>query len=688
MDVPKIKVEQLKLSDIITEISNGNLRIPRFQRNYIWERPRVVALLNSIYKEYPIGTFFFWEAAPEYLHLYRNIPELKIPEPTGDRPFKFILDGQQRITSLYVAIKGLVLTIKDSRQNDKSIDYSEISFDLDREEFTIKRPDNTRFVSLSSVLEPNHFEIFRTLTDERAKAFEKCYKMFSLYPLSVVNVRGQGLGEACEIFERINQGGVKLSLFDLVVASTWSNEFDLKEEVAELNKEFVSKGFGDLDPEIFLQALSLVIKGQATRAAQLQLQKDEISKNWKKITESLKLSVDYLVANLGVKIYEFIPYRAILPMVTYLFAKSGRRSLSKSQKEFLDEWFWKSTFSERYKASTASIMGEDRRDLFDNVLKGSRVKVEYPINVTLKDIENTKMYRYSGVRNGILCLLAQNKPRHFKNGGFINLDHATLSDFNSSERHHIFPRAFLKKVNKTTNENSIANFCFIPSELNLEISSKSPKEYFNSFKKSNEDFSATLKSHLISEQETPTIWVDNYDNFLKQRSNLLLKEIEKRVGKISPIEEKLQDNPNEVIDSIEEEIRIVIDDNLTSRYGPNYWNKTIPGSIQAAVSKRIDANKNRYPDQTLRTGLEKLGFCNLNDYKDIILNHWGLFEDEFKAKGDFERNILFLIDYRNSIKHTRKLTSIQKKQGEAAVEWFTTLLKVQLDKDLEVEAFL
>lgn len=683
MNIQKIKVDELKLSDIVSEFSKGKIRIPRFQRNYVWDRPRVVRLLNSIYNEFPIGTFFFWEAPGEYIHLYRNIPELNIPEPVGSSSFQFILDGQQRITSLYVAIKGLVLTIQDRRGVEKKIDYSEISFDLDKEQFVKKKPDNERFVSLDSILESDHMILFRSLSDERAKAFNKCYQVFSSYPLSVVYVRDQNLEKACIIFERINQGGVKLNLFDLVVASTWSNEFDLKEEVADFNKEFDQKGFGSLDPEVYLQTVSLLVKGQATREAQLQLKSDEIKDIWKTVQGSLELAVDYLRSNLGVATYDFIPYRAMIPMIAYFFAKVESRSLSPSQKKFIDEWFWKCTFSERYNVSTASLMGEDRRELFDQVLSGKDIKIDYPINVSPKQIQDTRMYRYSGLRNGLICLLAHLTPRHFVNNSVITLNRSTLSDFNSTERHHIFPRAYLKKIKNIYNENSMANFSFIPAELNLKISAKEPKQYFSEFKKQNKDFVNTLLTHLIPSGSDSAIWNNDYDKFLHERSELMLKSIEAVVGKITPIQDQLEKEPNQVLDAIEENLRAVIDDNLQVRFGTDYWTQAVGGDVQEQVKARITEHKGRYPDQRVQTNLERLSFCDMDDYRKIILNHWGLFEDEFTSRGEFERNFTYLRDYRNGLKHNRDITQIEKKHGDAAAEWFMLKILEVTSKGLE-----
>jgi hypothetical protein len=674
METQKIKVDELKLSDIINEFSRGNIRIPRFQRDYVWDKPRVVKLLNSIYREYPIGTLFFWEASPEYIHLYRNIPELNIPEPDNGKYFKFILDGQQRITSLYVAIKGLVLNIQDKRLKVRKIDYSEISFDLDKEEFCIKRPDDIRFVSLSAMLEKQHLSLFKSLSDERAESFDRCYQKFSSYPLSVVYVRDQDLAQACEIFERINQGGIKLSLFDLVVASTWSTDFDLKEEVNKLNEVIENTGFGAVPPENILQTLSLFIKGPATKVAQLQLTKDEIIENWETISESVKLAVDYLKSYLGVRIIDFIPYQAMISLLAYFFAKIKNRSLSANEKKFISEWFWKATFSERYSASTQTLMGEDRRDLFDQLLGGKTPEINFAVTLGAKELINTKLFRYSSIRNGIICLMAQNMPLHFTSDAPINLDRTCVSDYNSPEKHHIFPKAYLRNKQISYSDNCVANFTFIPAELNKLILDKKPSEYFKEYLSQSDKLKEILESHLISDECYEAIKTDNFDLFVEERSKTILHEIEKRIGKISQIEEKIKNDPNSVVDILEERIRIIIDKNLIEKFGENYWKIALPGDIQENVINRIKENVERYPDRSIISDIEKLTFCSFADYKNIILKYWNIFEDEFSSRGDFERNFVFLNDYRNAIKHSRILSSIEQKQGEAATEWFSKLM--------------
>ena len=94
------------IQKVFNELENGNMKIPRFQRGYVWERSKIVKLLNSIYEEHPIGSFFIWEASAQYADFCREIKELGLPKKPDANKFKFIIDGQQRITSLYVALMG------------------------------------------------------------------------------------------------------------------------------------------------------------------------------------------------------------------------------------------------------------------------------------------------------------------------------------------------------------------------------------------------------------------------------------------------------------------------------------------------------------------------------------------------------------------------------------------------------
>ena len=219
MEIQKIKVRDEQLSVIVHDIERGLLRLPPFQRDFVWERAKVVKLLDSIYHEFPIGTFFIWEADRKYNAFYRNIAELEIPDPEPHADVHYILDGQQRITSLFVTAKGLKIN---------QTDYSQICFDFDKERFLVRYKEGDYYAPLKDILGENHLQVYNRLNDDRKKTFEKCRRIFISYPLSVVSVREKDLGEAAVIFERINQGGKRLTLFPLKKKlqrlCSWQNE--------------------------------------------------------------------------------------------------------------------------------------------------------------------------------------------------------------------------------------------------------------------------------------------------------------------------------------------------------------------------------------------------------------------------------------------------------------------------------
>jgi len=516
MKIEKIKVEPgLKLGDILRDVEKGKLRIPRFQREFVWERPKVTKLLDSIYHQFPIGSFFFWEAPRTYNRFYRNIAELGLPEPDAKDDITFILDGQQRITSIYVTAKGLTLD---------NTNYGEICFDLETEEFVTRKADNKRYVALSDMLnEEKQFLIYDNLSTEYREKFVNCRTTFMTYPFSTVLVRETQLEDVCDIFERINQGGKRLSLTDLVIANTWSEDFDLRERIKQLNNTLSSKGFGELEDEAVTESLSLHVKGSCTRSTQLQLDTIDIDNKWKDTVESIGLAVDFMRGNLGVKNNSFLPYRGITPILAYYFYKSKNRGINPSHRKIIERWFWRVSFSGRYASSTATNMGEDRR-LFDGIIKDMQISVDYPVMIAEDSIIDIQMNRTSAIKNAVLCLLARRQLEHFKNNTLISVDDSYFSDFNSPEKHHIFPASLLHS--KGIKEFSLANFCFLPAELNKEISNSKPSEYFKILKQENPDFERAIESHLIPIGSDSGIWVDDYHKFIRQRAELLKKEIE------------------------------------------------------------------------------------------------------------------------------------------------------------------
>lgn len=684
MQLPKIESEgSKKIISLLNYLKEGTLRVPRFQRNFVWERTKIIVLLDSIYKEYPIGSFFLWETTGKYNLFYRDLPELGIlpKEPRSDEKLKFILDGQQRICSLYAAWNGLKVEIKDNSKI-KVIDCSEICLDLDyykkdlddngnQSVFEVRR-ESDRYIPLHKVLGEDHMSIFRKLTPERQEIFMQCHQIFTTYPLSVVTVYDVELDKASVIFERINQGGKKLSLFDLIVASTWDEDFDLKLKYYELRDKIERKGFGVITPEVVTHATSLILKGFCNKVYQLQLKQEEIKQNWDDIASSIELAVDHLSGNLGVKIFEFSPYPSIIPLLAYLYYKTEGRSLDKETTEKVHEWFWKVALSERYTSSMESKMGEDRREIFDKLLAGKETKINFTITADEEKISNTTIGTKSALRNAIFCMLALRNPKHFKTNDIFPMDYKFCSDFNGHEKHHIFPRKYLK-ANNIGGENLVSNFCFIPAELNKEILAEKPSDYFAKYESQNPDFTEALEAQLINYSEA--IKNNDYQSFIKERTGLIKNEFERLTG--SKIIQILGVNANKALDDIELKLRLLINNTFIDKIGHDYWDKVVPADITGKVNIKIAEylRKNPYIPEDQITPFDRLSQCDIMDYSNIILKNWEYFEHIFASKYETEKRLITLKDFRNAIKHVREINYVLQKEAEAALEWFFQVLK-------------
>lgn len=512
------------IQKVFNELENGNMKIPRFQRGYVWERSKIVKLLNSIYEEHPIGSFFIWEASTQYADFCREIEELGLPTKPEANKLKFIIDGQQRITSLYVALMGKQL---------KTIDYGVICFNLDKKRFQIPKlkiePNNIPAWKIF-----NQQEILTLITQyaledaqngtEYCKALQQCKSILDNYPISLIKTLDVELDEAVTIFENINQGGKRLSLFDLVHASVWAKDFDLRSLIQEFNDETRIKLFGGLQMETFTQSLSLNAKDNCLKATQLHLTCEECKQVWNRTLECLRLAIDF-VKGYGVQHISILPYDAMLAVLQYYFFKSKKNSVDNIHKQLINEWFWTTTFSKRYSSSTLTHEKEDA-DWIAQLVNGQLSSRIFGISISLEELKRIQMKNASVVKNGILCILAANNPLDFNNGEQVKLDNTNASRANAKENHHFFPYSRQKDCEITQKEvNSLLNFAFISKNLNLEISNKLPSGYLQSYAITNPQLKEMLLTHFIDEAAYECAIRNNFKGFVEARGTLILNKI-------------------------------------------------------------------------------------------------------------------------------------------------------------------
>jgi len=695
MQLPKIDVQRRSLSELISEMQQGKLQVPRFQRNFVWSLAKTRALLDSMYKEFPIGTFFLWRAPAGSPPLSRPLEELGISAPLQGSEVAYILDGQQRLTSLYVTIKGMKLERRDYGRICIDLEtasrYEESSEEgFDESIFVYRKPDNSRYVAVTDLVGDNHLNIYNGVPDKWKPAFDKAYQIFSTYPFSVVWIQEQQLGDAVEIFQRINQAGKPLSRYDLVCANVWREDFDFRKSVAQLNQQFSQQGFGALHETIYTQTFSMALSDRCTTVAELSLATDQIIEVWDRVVRAVKLAVAFARTNLGVVRSDHLPYRGILVVLAYYFFHAPSSALSATERRALWRWFWQVTLSERYSSTSPSRMAEDAQKL-RAAARGEQATIDFPSRVTGDSVARTKMTRTSSaLRNAFVCMLALRQPRDLKDGSIVNLKDDFFSNLKKAERHHVFPVGYIRNQGwSIASVNLLPNFCFIPADLNREIGSQAPADYLSRYREANPEFAVAAASHLLPVGLDAAVWDNDFQAFLKERAHLIAVELSRLAD--SPLEPLPARVVGSIladrVDALEVRLRDFIDARLSAVAGPYYWRPTMPGDVIVAVRELIKERLSRHPyedESMFATGRRKLDFCDVSHYEKIILKNWPAFGDIFQRKGEFQRHMASYCDLRNAVQHNREPSDIERPLGEAAMTWLERILNQYDEEAAEV----
>jgi hypothetical protein len=585
------KPDSKKYTDLISEIQKGQIKVPKFQRNFVWSLDKTAKLLDSILKGYPIGTFILWETN-ERLNDIKNIGNLELPAIPDDIKVQYVLDGQQRITSLYAAFLGA----KIQKEGEKKItNYAEIYVDLDGdvenndEQIVIsEKPEEGTFITLHEVLNFNEnlLEIKEKYTDEEFKRIHQYSQTFSTYDFSTIVLRKEDIDSAIEVFTRINTGGQTLTLFEIMSAKTYDEEqdFDMEDRFQKLLKQLEERKYDTISSSVILSVISLILSKnkECKRKVILQLDKQAIIDIWDDVISALKESVDYFRSVYRIPVSAILPYDSLLVPFAYFFYFQKEKPKGE-QIKFLEEFFWRMSLSFRYSSSTESKLAQDIKRI-DEILKGNRPNYE-DVKVYLsspKDLIETGFSAGSSYCKAILCLLTYHEPKDFQDNGKVILDNSWLKVANSKNYHHFFPKAYLRK-NNIGNENSLVNITLVSADLNKrKIKAKAPSIYIQDFLDENEELPTSIKSHLIDNLDNFGVMSDDYLVFLEKRANSIFNELKKRI-ELKHREDKQEDKVKELIISGENET-LEIKSTLRFDLKENIVNKKLEYVIAKTIS--------------------------------------------------------------------------------------------------------
>lgn len=332
------KPEVLRLEELALLVKSGEIKLPRFQRPFVWKRPDMLKLLDSIYKGYPIGSLLLWNSSQK-LKSERDIAGLEVDDKPAIYPTNYLLDGQQRLTTLCGA-----LFWEGSQPNS----IWNIHFDLENEIFVYPKDQNlVTMFPLNKIMNTRdfihqcmkfeHHESKISFTDRA----ERVLRSIKDYKIAVVMIGDMSIEEVAPIFERINSTGRKLTIVDLMMAATWSNGFDLSAEIENTKSACEHSGFNGISEQAILRSIA-ASAGLGVNKEDIQklrnLNPAELKSAATQCCDAFGASVKWIMDNLPVRDASYLPYGLYLTHLVEIF-RIIKNPTPQQSAEMLS-WFW------------------------------------------------------------------------------------------------------------------------------------------------------------------------------------------------------------------------------------------------------------------------------------------------------------------------------------------------------------
>ncbi|MFE4754474.1 DUF262 domain-containing protein [Streptomyces mirabilis] len=513
-------MESLGIENVMNGLLNGRIRIPAFQRGFVWDADRVAYLMDSLYKQYPYGSLLFWRTKKP-LRTERNVGPYEIPVKDPEYPIDYVLDGQQRLTSIF----GVFQTTLPALDVEGWLPiYFDLSATADAQESQFlalkdEEVDNDRHFPLSVLFDTTAYRAAtRNLDEQVAIRLDEVQKRFLQVSLPVQTFETDDPSQVAIVFERVNRLGTPIDALQLLAAWSWSEEFDLREQFEILGSELRPFGFDSLseDPNLLLRCCSAVIARDASPAALMSLNGASVRQRFQEIRNGIEGAIDFVKANFHCESLKSLPFSTVLVPLSVFFASEGSKSVkcNGAQREKIEKWFWRTCFARRYSSGVLRNLKTDIEEMVKLKEDPEKSKLGDFVCSVGPDffLENSLNIGTVNTKTFIL-LLAREHPISFVGGQQVALD-KVLRDYNRSEYHHIYPRDFLKNYSEV-NENALANFAFISAIDNKILGGAAPSIYRSRMDEGK--FDDICERAMLPD----STWADNPSEFFGARAEIL-----------------------------------------------------------------------------------------------------------------------------------------------------------------------
>ena len=616
MPETKYGIEKESLSDLLREAGDGRAQLPDFQRGWVWDDNRIRSLLASISLTYPVGAVMMLEAGGDSVR-FKQRP-LQGASPSNDKPDRLILDGQQRLTSLFQSLL-LRQPVETQDQRGKQIKrwyYIDMEMALDenadREEAVFSVPEDKvvrtfqnqivrdysdskneykdKVFPLIHVFDPSdwqmkfieHHEFDKDMTQMWFTFYNSVVEKFKLYQIPVIELGKETPKEAvCQVFEKVNTGGVTLTVFELLTATFAADDFELRPDWEErkrrLTQHSVLRNVAGTD---FLQAVTLLATRErreqalkltpdmdrppaigCKRADMLKLTLEEYKRWADPLMDGFKRAAFFLHSE-HVFDAKFLPYGSQLVPLAAILTVLDKKVLTEGEKDKLAQWYWCGVFGELYGGTTETRFSRDLPD----VVEWMRGDEEVPRTVEEAQFRPDRLLslrtRNSAAYKGVYSLILREGARDW----MASAEMAVFDYFGMAvDIHHIFPQAWCRKHAIDAKRcDSIVNKTPLSATTNQMIGGRAPSEYTLRIERKAEIDEASLNGHLQSHFVDPVLLrSDEFDGFFEARQRALLARIGKAMGKSVVMDMDTSDEDEEApvdYEMIDDESQTIIDE--------------------------------------------------------------------------------------------------------------------------------
>ena len=585
----KFTSDEVPIGQVLEEARTGKLQLPDFQRGWVWDDDHISSLLASISLSYPIGAVMTLQTGnPDVRFRPHPLEGAVLDGPV--EPETLLLDGQQRMTSLYLALKSCQpVPTRDAKNADiERWYYADIEGCLDpfvdREDAIFSVPADKvvkRFggevaldissrnreidlamFPLSIVLDAPAvmnwtLDYLKNGPGEDAERLEKwnmfnqvVVTAFQQYQVPTIQlVRSTPKEAVCQVFEKVNTGGVSLSVFELLTATYAADDFRLRDDWAEraerLGQHSVLSRFSSTD---FLQVVTLLATYQRRadhltnhpedeRVPPVSCKRRDVLHlsltDYRKWADAASDALERVVPLLhGEHIFEArdLPYATQIAPLGAMFVLLGDKAESHAVRQKLRRWFWCGVFGEMYGGSTETRLANDVQDVVAWVESDGEV----PRTVNDAQFQADRLLRLrsrvSAAYKGLFALQMKRGGRDFRTGNPIDV-HAYIDD--AIDIHHIFPQKWCSANGIAAGiADSVVNKTAIDSKTNKIIGGAAPHSYLEKIE-SRFDISIVELDELLQSHDIDPLALrqDDFAGFFNRRFERLLLQIEEAMGK-------------------------------------------------------------------------------------------------------------------------------------------------------------